>query len=530
MFVKKTYSKNKVYLSIVEGYREDGKVKHQVIAKLGSINTPEERKKLEDIAIKLLKALASEKIVVSTEDIQEITRQNWGVVAVYQALWEKFALSDILLSAWVERSFEFDALQAVFLMLLDRVLIPSSKLRSFNTQDKYFGLPPVPLQHLYRSLDVLADSKDKIEAGIFQQNVSLFNMSLNVVFYDVTTFYFESQKADDLKTFGFSKDNKINDVQVVLGLLMDIEGRPVGFDLYQGNTFEGKTLGTALDKLKSRFKINKVILVADRGLGSADNQALLKAKGYDYIIGAKLKTMSKAFQQQVLNLSDYRPLEQAKGAPSILYKILNKTGEGPQDRIVCTWSEQRARKDKADRERLLEKAREMMETPSKITNKRGAKKYLKTTTQSQGLDEEKIKADEAWDGIYGILTSTQDISPQEILDAYHQLWRIEECFRVLKTNLETRPVYHWTEKRIRGHFVLCFLAFVLERTLELLLKEEKIEYSVQQIRDSLNTLELSVVKMGEETYLLRASPDELAKNILKVLKIKQPKRFEPFVV
>ena len=525
MFLKKTHSKNKTYYSIAETYRESGKVKHRILGHLGSLDSLN-KQQIRNLVLALLKAIDSKDIVVNPEEIQETERQNWGAVAVYQKLWQKFDLDSLLQRSWQYRHFEFDALRSVFLMLLDRVILPSSKLKTFNTQTKYFGLSPVSLQHLYRSLDLLADSKDEIEAGVFRKNVSLFNLTVDVVFYDVTTFYFESQKNDALKTFGFSKDNKINEVQVVMGLLMDGEGRPVGFDLYPGNTFEGKTLETALDKLKERFKIGKVILVADRGLCSANNMALLKAKDYDYIVGAKLKTMSKAFQQQALDLSGYETIEQPAGEPGIRYKVLF---EG-EDRIVCTWTEKRARKDKADRERLLQKAEEMLKTPSKITGKRGARKYLKTSTETQGLDLEKIKADEAWDGIYGIRTSTLELTPLDIYNAYHQLWKIEECFRVLKTNLETRPIYHWTPKRIKGHFVLCFLAFLLERTLELLLKQENIDYSVEKIRLSLDTLELSVVKIGQEDYLLRPNPDELATNILRILEIKQPKPFQPFVV
>lgn len=311
------------------------------------------------------------------------------------------------------------------------------------------------------------------------------------------------------------EENKFNEVQVVLGLIMDMDGRPIGFDLYPGNTFEGKTLRTALEKLKNRFRINKVIFVADRGLCSAENIAILKEKDYDYIVGSRLKTMSKAIQSQILDLTDYKTLEQPEGEPAIRYKILEK-GE---DSIICTWSQKRAEKDKAD-----------AENPSKISNKRGVRKYLKTNTKTEGVDEEKIKADEAWDGIYGIMTNIKDLNTLEIHNAYHQLWKIEECFRVLKTNLETRPIYHWTPKRIKGHFVLCFLAFLLERTLELLLKQSKIDYSVSRIKTSLGALELSLLKTGKEDYIIRSKPDELAKNILQVLEIKEPKLFEPFVV
>jgi len=171
-----------------------------------------------------------------------------------------------------------------------------------------------------------------------------------------------------------------------------------------------------------------------------------------------------------------------------------------------------------------------LNTPSKLNNKRGAKKYIDSTIENPILDEAKIQEDSQWDGVYGIQTSTEDLSVIEIKDAYHQLWKIEESFRVLKTNLEARPIFHWTEKRIKGHFVLCFIAFLLERTLELELKKNNISYSVDKIRTSLSSLELSVIEMEDKKYILRSNLDESSKDIFKTLKIKIPKRFEPYVV
>lgn len=539
MFLKKSRSKNKTYYSIVETYRENGKVKHRILAHLGSLEGIN-KQQYRNLALSLLKAVDAQDIVISEQDeLQELTRLNWGVSAVYKALWKHFGLDDIFDTVWKHRLFEFNAHEAIFLMLLDRLSAPCSKLKTFEDQVKYFGLKEVSLQHLYRSLDLLADSKESIETALFHKNRTLFNMNVDVVFYDVTTFYFESQKENELKGFGFSKDNKINNVQVVLGLLMDQEGRPVGFDLYSGETFEGNTVETALDKLKERFQIGKIIWVSDRGFCSSKTFEALKKRGYEYIIGAKLKSMSAAVQKEVLDLTSYQPMMEGND-DELRYKILeikpprkkgaSREEESVPERIICTWSQTRANKDKADRQRLLKKAEELIQSPSKVNNKRGAKKYLKTETKTQGLDEAKIKADEAWDGIYGIRSNNAEMSPQDIQQAYHQLWRIEECFRVLKTNLETRPVYHWSEKRIEGHFVLCFIAFLLERTLEIMLREEKIDYSVRKIRESLNRLELSILKIKDKRYLLRADQDELGGNILKTLKIKKPKRFEPIVV
>lgn len=541
MFIKESKSKNNIYLSIANSYWENGKSKHEIIGKIGrkDLFTSND---IEKICSKLLEIYNCQKQMIDLNNINEEARLKWGCVQVYKKLWKLFELDKILNKSFSNNEFEFDAINAILLMTIDRLIKPKSKLKTYEKQTKYYGMQDIELHHMYRSLDLLADSKETIEKEIFLKNISLFNMQINVVFYDVTTFYFESNKQDELKDFGFSKDNKINEVQIVMGLLVDLEGRPVGFDLYSGNTFEGHTLVNALQKLKERFKINKVVIVADRGLNSKLNFKTIKSKGYDYIVSSRLKAMPKKIQTEAQNLSDYKPVYSNEGNELFKYKIIDyinkveaiidgkKEITNLQERIICTYSEKRAKKDKKDRERFVEKAKDLLSNPSKITNKRGARKYVDTNVNCLGLNEEKIEEDSRWDGIYGIQTSTNNLSVEEITEAYHNLWKIEESFRILKTNLETRPVYHWTPKRIKGHFVLCFLAFLLERTLEIELKKNNIDYSVDKIRESLSSLELSIINIEDKQYILRSKPDELAKNIFKILKIKTEKEFEPCLV
>jgi len=302
-------------------------------------------------------------------------------------------------------------------------------------------------------------------------------MQIDVVFYDVITFSFESVRKDSLRDFGFSKDAKFKEVQVVMGLLIDREGRPIGYELFSGNTFEGKTLEVSLDKLKKRFTIGKVIIVADRGINSKINLMHIKDKGYDYIFASRIKNMKKDIKEEIFNKEGF------KDTDGISYKIIdyvnkvNKTYELPEN-LIITYSSQRAQKDRADRERLIKKARTLLKNKSYITasNKRGGKKYLKSSKDiNWALDEEAIKKDEMFDGYYGIETSEKNLTAKEILKAYHTLWKIEESFRIMKSTLSVRPVFHWTESRIKGHFVICFLAFLLERTLEFKLKKANLE-------------------------------------------------------
>jgi transposase len=537
MFLKISKSKGNEYISIAHSYREKGKIKQKIVGKIGRKDAFS-CDDVEKIVKSLLKIVNSNMIISNSDNISEEERLKWGCVEAYRKLWNVFDFDNILKTAFKDSEHEFNALNAIFPAILDRLIIPCSKLKSFETQNKYFEIEESELHHFYRSLDLLAEHKEEIEKQIFLKNLALFNQKIDVVFYDVTTYYFESNKADEFKEFGFSKDNKINEVQVMMGLLIDLEGRPIGYELFPGNIFEGNTLEISLDKLKERFNINRVVIVADRGLNSKLNFKKIKEKGYDYIVGSKLKNMSAKVKKEALDLSSYNYIGENTDENSLKYKVIEyinpvKTEEGIiefKERIICTYSPKRSKKDKKDRERFIEKAKELLNTPSKLNNKRGAKKYIDSTIENPILDEEKIQEDSQWDGIYGIQTSTEDLSIKEIEEAYHQLWKIEESFRVLKTNLEARPIYHWTERRIKGHFVLCFIAFLLERTLELELKKNNISYSVKNIRASLSALELSVINMEDKKYILRSNPDELAKNIFKTLKIKMPQQFEPYVV
>jgi transposase len=350
-------------------------------------------------------------------------------------------------------------------MVIQHLLDPCSKLKTYEKQENFLGLDEVDLNSLYRSLDLLADNKEKIEEDLFFRNRNLFNMEIDVAYYDVTTFYFESVKQNELKDFGFSKDCKFNQVQVVMGLFVDCEGRPIGYELFKGNVFDGKTLEKSLEMLKERFKIRRVIVVADRGINSKSNLLKLKSLGYGYIVASRLKSMSKEIIEEALSDKDYIEVSDEE----FKYKVLNYSNkvnrEELPERLIVTYSGKRARKDRADRNRILEKTRKLLKDPSKIdaSNKRGGKKFIKFTGKKKWeLDREAIKSSERFDGYYAIQTSETNVSPREILVKHHGLWKIEESFRIMKSNLEVRPIFHWTEKRIRGHFVLCFLAFLLE--------------------------------------------------------------------
>ncbi|MGI0014599.1 MAG: IS1634 family transposase, partial [Nitrososphaera sp.] len=500
MFIREIKSKNKTYLHIIESFREDGKIKHRSIAALGCLDDLRNTDQLQRIARALLKYSQHNPNLLDISTVEEKSRKRWGAVAVAAKLWKSFGLGELFASLIEKRKIQFEFFSAVFLMLLDRFREPKSKLKSYQQQDCYHGIIDVDLHNLYRALDLLAESKQSIEEYLFEKNASLWNMKVDLVLYDVTTFYFESVRADGMREFGYGKDGNVNEVQVMLGLLTDMEGRPIGFDLFPGNICEGKTLEQALNKLSKRFKLGRLILIADQAMFSQANIQMIRDAGYEYIIGGRIKSRGQKIKDEILDPAGY--LQMSSKESEELFKV--KTIKVGDDDLICSWSKKRAEKDKRDRERLIDKAKKIIEQKKgSIVSKRGALKYIEINDKITGkISEPKIANDEQWDGYYGIQTNAKQITPENLLGYYHNLWRIEESFRIFKSHLDARPVFHWTEKRINGHFVLCFIAFLLERTLELELKRQKIEYSPARIRKALDDLQYSeIVIEGKEFWV-----------------------------
>jgi transposase len=533
MFIKITKSGQHKYAQLVKSYRENRVVKHKVMLNFGRLDQIENNPSIQRLAVRL-QELSKVKNRVDLDSFSEAQIVNWGYV-VYKKIWNEFDLDSILTKLKESGKTQFDLNNACFLMTVQHLLEPRSKLGTYHHQDRYVQLPPVDLNHLYRSLDILWAHKETLEEYLFRKNRHLFNLQVDVVFYDVTTFHFESVKADTLKDFGYSKAGKFNEVQVVLGLLMDCEGRPIGYELFPGNTFEGKTLEASLEKLERRFGIRRVIIVADRGLNSKFNLKKIIDKGYGYIVASRIKNMPKRIQEEILNSDGYTELDPEE---NICYKVIDYLNQAKDngkiskltEKIIVTYSPARAKKDRADRERLVEKAKLLLENKSRIkaSSKRGGKKYLKGRGELNWvLDQEAIAKDERFDGYYGIQTSEKELKAQDVLDAYHTLWKIEESFRVMKSTLEVRPVFHWTELRIKGHFVVCFLAFLLERTLEFQLKKANISASPERIREALNAMNFVEMEIEQKKLCVKTKGTELGNQILRVLRIKSPKNVTP---
>lgn len=446
---------------------------------------------------------------------------------VYRQIWNRLKLQRKLRDMQKTTGITFDFPEAIFYMIVARSLMPDSKLAQWQKRNQFlFKADQLKLQHLYRSLDLLEKNKEALTLYLNRQIASLYERKVSVVLYDVTTYYFESQDVDTLRNFGFSKDCKFNQVQVVMGLLIDDEGIPIDYELFPGNTSEFGTMIPLLKKLKEKYKIDKVIVTADRGLNSSENLLQIKKLGMNYVIAYKLRNASKAIQDQLFDEKDWKNPSSPNNLGIERYKVIDESREIPvtdektgevkketlESKLLLNYSEKRARKDAADRQRLINKAQRYTDNPSlfKSDLKRGGRSYLKVDASKIdiNLDAEKIKKAEAFDGYYGIIYSDATMTAEKVMSTYHSLWQIEESFRISKSILEARPCFHWKEPRIRGHFLICYMALVMHRLLEKELAKKGVELTAERITEALSEARLQELTLGEnETYYCKSNTE-----------------------
>jgi Transposase len=358
-------------------------------------------------------------------------------------------------------------------LVITRLYNPGSKLKTIDYLRNYLG-EDYEVHQIYRFLDKLNDKyKLQIEDISFSYTKHVLKGKINVVFYDMTTLYFESSDEDDLRKTGFSKDGKHQCPQIFLGLLVGYEGNPIGYDIFEGNIFEGHTLIPVLKKFESRFSLGKPIVVADSGLLSKSNISLLEENGYEYILGGRGRNESKEIQSKILSLS------LSNGESAIIKKSSTQ-------RIIVSYSEKRAYKDLENRKRGLNKLEKRIHsgklTKSSINN-RGYNKYL----QMRGeilieIDYDKFKLDARWDGIKTFVTNSK-LKSEDVIDNYKQLWFIERAFRMNKTDLRIRPIYHRLRNRIEAHICISFTAYTILLELERILKANKSTITLKQAEE-----------------------------------------------
>lgn len=369
-------------------------------------------------------------------------------------------------------------------LVITRLVYPVSKLKTVDYLYKHKGIS-IDIDKVYRYLDKLHQHQMVLVQEIsYRHAVNVLQAKVSIVFYDVTTLYFEAEDEDDLRKSGFSKDGKHQQPQIVLGLLVNATGFPLAYRIFEGNKFEGHTMLPVVETFKEKYKLQQLVIVADTGLMSNQNIKELCEKEYEFIVGARIKNESEVLKSQILSL------KLRDGESAILQKH-----EG--QKMIIGYSAQRAKKNSYNRKRGLEKLEKSLLT-GKLTKKhitnRGYNKYLKLDGEvTIAIDYGKYKDDAKWDGLKGYLTNT-NLSKEEVIAQYKQLWHIEKTFRISKTDLRIRPIFHYLKHRIEAHVCISFAACVLYKELERQLKEKKSELSPEKAIDILKTIYALTIK------------------------------------
>lgn len=377
-------------------------------------------------------------------------------------------------------------------LVIARLAYPVSKLKTTDYLYRYKGMN-WSVSALYKFLDRL-HSRYKLQAEkIAYQHTQKRLQSISVMFYDITTLYFEAEDEDDLRKVGFSKDGKFEHPQILLGLLVAEEGLPIGYDLFEGNRFEGHTLLPTLHKIQRNYKFEPPVLVADAGMLSKSVLAELKAAQYRFILGARLKTESVTSKQEILEKS-----AEKKDGDSWNFERQDGT------RLIVHYSEKRARKDARTRQRGLVRLEKRVKT-GRLTknsiNNRGYNKFLTLEGELKvSIDYHKVEEDQCWDGLKGYITNS-NLDANAVIENYSHLWKIEKAFRISKTDLRIRPIYHYRKRRIEAHLCIAFVAYTIYKELEMLLKQKHIDMTAKRAAELTQT-------MYELNYILPDSNEQ----------------------
>lgn len=537
-YIKTTTNKEgRTHVYLVEGYRKDGKVKQRILHKYGLLDEMEAKEPgiLERLK-KEAKAglLHSENTIQVSYDLLEPMYEpdkSYGWM-VFDNLFEELKLSDFMKKSATKES--YDLTKALKLLVFQRILNPDSKLATVESQADLFGDWDISLNAIYRHLDKLYKIKDDIQLHLHQEISRLTNREGRLVFYDVTNYYFETDIPDveeisedgeviklGLRRRGPSKEHRPKPI-VQLGLFMDTNGIPISYKLFRGNQTDPITYLPAVEEVKKQFGIERIIVVADKAMNSKTNVSAMLEQGDGWLFSQKhrgKKGAPKDIQEQILNPEDWHfNMEGTFAKKSYIRNRKLGTGKNASvvtEKVLITWNKRYAERERIRRDGALEYASKLTNAELfRQTSKKGGKKYLDLSYVDEQtgeikpfspliqIDQEQADFDAQFDGINVLVTSEIEMSDEDILDSYKQLNKIEDCFRVTKTELESRPVYVWTEEHIQAHFLTCFVALILIRLLQYRINWTM---SPRKLIKAINSAKAT--RLQDDYYRLQENPD-----------------------
>lgn len=506
MYLHKSERKGGTYLSIVEGYREGGKVKHRTVESLGYVDDLMEEYGPDPIAHfkrvcknrNAAKEAEAQSVAIEIHprqriDKRAVARKNIGS-AVLLAAYSALGVETVVRNATRGSKAGYDANAVMRLLAVERILDPGSKKQAWENRDRYFFRTEFELADAYRALDVLCGCRDRVVSAINRAVDKMGVRDTACVFYDVTNYYFEVDEPGGLRQKGMSKEHRKSPI-VQMGLLQDSGGIPIGYRLFPGNTPDACTMLDVLAGMKRDYGCQRVVVVGDKGNNCSANIAALAARGDGFVCSQSIRGMKSDAELKGWVLSDAGYACTRDGEGRVTYKVKSKQGyktvavedpDGKKRKVdvdvkyVAFWSEKYQKRARRERQAAIDKARRLVADPGAYTAAThfGAAKYVKGVRADAEtgelveaadvleFDEERLAAEEACDGYYCIVTSETEMSDSEVIEAYRGLWRIEESFKVTKSDLETRPVYVSREEHIEAHFLTCYVALCILRIIQ----------------------------------------------------------------
>jgi transposase len=528
MFFRQKKSGERVYLQIVENRWEQGRSKQRVIATLGRLDRLSESGQLD--ALLQSGAKFSESVMVLAAhregEAPVISTRRIGPALVFARLWEELQIPQVIQRLLAGRRLTLPVERILFLTVLHRLFVSGSDRSCqlvWKQDHEIHGTETIALHQIYRAMAWLGETlpedqqegatpfsprstKDVFEEALFDRRRDLFS-DLELVFFDTTSIYFEGEGGADLGQYGHSKDHRPDRKQMVVGAILDGEGRPLCCELWPGNVTDVKTLIPIVDRLRTRFRIRSICIVADRGMISKETIAQLQAdeRQVHFILGARLRNVKEIYETVLSRGGRYRVVHEARQKSADPSPLKVKEVHVDDRRYVVCLNDEQAKKDRADREAILSALREQVKQNAKsMVGNKGYRKYLRDDGKKFAIDETKVKRESRFDGKWVLQTDLDEMSAEDVALKYKQLWMVEDMFRTAKTLLQTRPIHHHRDETIRGHVFCSFLALVLRKELHdrLALGGDKFEWA--EILRDLEALQYVEVEHQGKRFRLRS--------------------------
>jgi transposase len=513
MFARLKKSGNREYVQLVENHWIKGQPRQTVIATLGRLDRLRAQGQVDAVIHSLSRFSERVGALEGYRSGQLAARsvKSLGPSLMLDRLWHRLGIDEVLTGLLTDRHFKFAVERAIYFVVFSRLFFPGSDLKASQLARDYVVTVPseLKLHHLYRAMAWLGAAKDEVEERLFARNRDLFSR-LKLVFFDTTSIYFEGEGGESLGQHGHSKDGCPEEKQMIVGAVIDSNGRPISCPMWPGNQADVTTLRPVIERLRTRFGVREMVAVADRGMISRKTIDWLEASHLGYILGVRMRQEKKVLANALDTADDYCAV---KDNLKVKERLING-----QRYIICLNPDE-AQRDALARATMVESLREKLKQSAKgIVGNRGYRRYLKIEKNAVRIEEAKIEAEARYDGKYVLRTNTR-LKAEEVALQYKELWQVERVFREVKSLLETRPVFHKYDLTIKGHVFCSFLALVVMKEL---LKEVEQVAGWDEIKRDLNALYEVVVEQGSKRFRLRSPLLGVSGQVLKGVGIAPP--------